>query len=68
MFLGLAGLNVFDARWPTNSNQVWYFIVKVLLFGSFSLTLRECWHAVVGAGLMLIVRREIVHLQDQEEK
>ena len=60
---GLAGLDVFDSRWPTPANAIAYFGVKTVLFAAFSMTLRECWHAVVGAGLMLIVRREVKRLE-----
>lgn len=56
---GLAGLHVFDGTWPTEARAQLYFMVKALLFALCSLTLRECWHVVMAAQLMLIVRKEI---------
>lgn len=56
---GLAGLNIFDSRWPTSNQSGLYFIVKAILFAISSLTLRECWHVVIGAQWLLIAQREI---------
>jgi hypothetical protein len=56
---GLAGLKVFDTRWPTPAITNWYFGVKAILFTMASMTLRECWHVVMGAQWMLIAQREI---------
>lgn len=56
VFWGLAGLNVFDqlplGKWA-------YFGVKSFLLALSSLTLRECWHVVMGAQWMLILRKKI---------
>jgi hypothetical protein len=52
----LAGLNVFDLRWPTQENTVVYFLVKVLLFSLSSLTLRECWSVIKGTQWLLIAQ------------
>ncbi|HET7212841.1 MAG TPA: hypothetical protein VFL79_04595 [Terriglobia bacterium] len=56
---GLAGLSVFDDRWPTTSHPLTYLLVKTSLFALCSLTIRECWHVVLGSQLMLIVRRHV---------
>lgn len=56
---GLAGLDVFDEVWPTRSHSAVYFMVKTLLFSMASLTVRECWHVVMGANWMLRIQREI---------
>jgi hypothetical protein len=56
---GLAGLQVFDSIWPRSCNKIAYFMIKTFLFTLSSLTLRECWHVVMGAQLMLLVQREI---------
>jgi hypothetical protein len=56
---GLAGLGLFDKRWPTSNNPHVYFAVAALLYGCASLTLRECWQVVNGAQLLLITRRDI---------
>jgi hypothetical protein len=55
----LAGLGVFDQTWPTPTRGLSYFAVKVVLFALSSLTLRECWHVVLGAQWMLLMQREI---------
>ena len=56
---GLAGLKIYDLVWPTTNSKILYFIVKAILFSFSSLTLRECWHVVMGAQWMLLVQREI---------
>lgn len=55
----LAGLKVFDLFWPTAGRPWWYAFVKVVLFTFSSLTLRECWHVVLGAQWMLQAQRQI---------
>lgn len=55
----LAGFSVFDKSWPTPNSRSSYFVVKVLLFALSSLTLRECWHVVLGAQWMLLTRYQI---------
>jgi hypothetical protein len=55
----LAGFQVFDQTWPTEVRVSWYFTVKSLLFALSSLTLRECWHVVLGAQWMLLVQHRI---------
>ena len=59
VFWGIAGLSVFDTQWPTQVHNKCYFGVKILLFTLSSLTLRECWHVVMGAQWMLLVQRKI---------
>ncbi|MBW2738668.1 MAG: hypothetical protein JRE64_07410 [Deltaproteobacteria bacterium] len=59
VFWGIAGLSVFDTQWPTQVHNKCYFGVKTLLFTLSSLTLRECWHVVMGAQWMLLVQRKI---------
>jgi hypothetical protein len=56
---GLAGLHVFDDLWPTQQRGAPYRIVGAVLYGLASLTLRECWHVVLGAQLLLLARRTI---------
>lgn len=56
---GLAALRLFDDRWPTVCHPHQYLAVKTVLFTFCSLTLRESWHVVVGAQLMLISRWKI---------
>jgi len=56
---GLAGLGCYDEVWPTQAKSWVYLTVKWALFFSASVTLRECWHVVMSASWMLIVRRRI---------
>jgi hypothetical protein len=65
---GLAGLKIFDLAWPTSNNKISYFTVKVVLFSLSSLTLRECWHVVMGAQWMLLIQREIKNRMGQSNK
>jgi hypothetical protein len=69
---GLAGLRVFaifesqDAIWWTK------YAARIPLFGLSSMTLRECWHVVLGSQWMLLaqreIRRKLTEQKDQEEK
>lgn len=56
---GFAGLNVFDNQWPRKSAPVEFFVIKTILFAISSLTIRECWHAVMGAQWMIITQKGI---------
>lgn len=58
---GLAGFGIYDLTWPTRNYFSGYLIVEIILFSFCSLTIRECWHVVLSAQWMLIVRREIRH-------
>lgn len=59
VFWGLAGLQIFDMRWPTDSRPILYFAIKTFLFLLSSLTIRECWHVVMGAQWMLLAQKQI---------
>lgn len=65
---GLAGLKVFDGVWPTPQNSKAYLVVKGALFAMCSLTLRECWHVVLGAQWMLLARQEIKKARKERDK
>ena len=52
---GLASLGVFDKIWPKIDSH-YYIGCKYVLYLMTSLTIRTCWHVVMGAQLMLIVR------------
>ncbi len=56
---GLAGLGIFDQVWPTISQGTFYHTVSALLFFLASVTLRECWHVVLGAQALLLIRFKI---------
>lgn len=59
---GMAGLAIFDRRWPTQNASILYFCIKSTLFTFSSLTLRECWHVIMGTQWMLLVRKQIKDL------
>lgn len=65
---GLAGLHIFDMRWPTVSRPILYFAIKTFLFLLSSLTIRECWHVVMGAQWMLLAQKQIKKHKVQELK
>lgn len=68
----LAGLQIFDSFWPTAQNPIPYFLIKSILFSLTSITLRECWHVVLGAQWLLIAQQKIrksiqdKHMHDEE--
>lgn len=62
----LAGLKLYDDLWPTAFKFKTYFLVKAILFTFSSLTVRECWHVVLAAQLMLITRRRIAKALAQQ--
>ena len=64
----LAGLEVFDKVWPTTCRIVYYDLVKIVLYALSSITLRECWHVVLGAQLMLLAMRRIKRARPKERK
>lgn len=55
----IAGLAIFDDVWPTKENPKLYGVFASLLFFMSSMTLRECWHVVLGAQSLLIMRFKI---------
>lgn len=65
---GFAGLKIFDNLWPTSINKICYFIIKSLLFGFSSLTLRECWHVIMGVQWMLIIQNKYDEVKREREK
>lgn len=65
---GLSGLKVFDICWPTPSNAYCYFLTKVILFALSSMTLRECWHVVMGTHWMLLIQPEIKKQRERSNR
>ncbi|WP_369601632.1 hypothetical protein AAIA72_01205 [Hahella sp. SMD15-11] len=57
-FWALAGLGIFDSIWPTRDSKIWYRSVVGFIFLLSSMTLRECWHVVLGAQQLLLMRFE----------
>jgi hypothetical protein len=52
---GFAGLGIYDRVWPKVDSS-YYVGVQYLLYFMASLTLRTCWHVVLGAQFMLLAR------------
>lgn len=59
VFWAIAGFEVFDSQWPTPAHKKLYFAAKVFAFTLSSLTLRECWHIVLGAQWLLLSKKRI---------
>lgn len=55
----MAGLAIFDSVWPTKECPSVYGVTAFVLFFLSSMTLRECWHVVLGAQNLLIMRFKI---------
>lgn len=64
---GLAGLRVFDDSWPRAAHHLEYTAVKWTVFTLSSFSLRECWHVVLGAQWMLLIRRELRSRSNKRE-
>lgn len=58
-----AGLNVYDSIF--NNIRVFYFIMEIILYCLTSLTIRVCWHVILGTNLMLIFKRKISKLEEK---
>jgi hypothetical protein len=56
---GLAGLGVIDRAVPAECYPRSQFMVRIALYSLASVTLRECWHVVLGAQSLLIIRKKI---------
>ena len=56
---GVAGLGVFDRVWPIDINSCSYHAITGILYFFASITLRECWHVVLGAQALLLIRFKV---------
>jgi hypothetical protein len=65
---GFAGLQFFDIFWPSIRENILYFICKMVLYSFSSITIRECWHVVLGTQLLLISKREILDFKQKQAK
>ena len=54
---GLAGLKVFDVVILSNSTV--QTAIEALLYFLASITLRECWHVIMGSQLMILSRHNV---------
>lgn len=55
----VAGLGIFDMVWPVHQCGWQYRSIVGLLFFFSSLTIRECWHVVLGAQNLLLMRFQV---------
>jgi hypothetical protein len=68
VFWGLAGLDVFEFLYCKPNYTICYKIIEVFLFFLVSLSLRDCWHVVMGAQAMVLYKRSIKkHLENKIE-
>lgn len=58
---GLAALKVFDLI------QQKMFVVETILYFLASLTVRECWHVVLGSQLLILARRTVRSRDDSQD-
>lgn len=56
---GLAGLGVFDTLLLGKHHPDAYRLVSVILFALSSFSIRECWHVVLGAQIMILLRADL---------
>jgi len=61
-----AGIGIFDQHCWWKCSAVPYTILKFWLFSVISLAVRECWHVVLGAQLLLLTQRYIRRLPRDE--
>jgi len=61
---GLAGLGLFDLPCKMLCTAYSYESAKFMLFFVSSVSLRECWHVVMLAQLLLLAQREIKKRED----
>lgn len=62
---GLAGLKIFSLQ-IFQAPCVQLFI-KTCLYFLASLTLRECWHVVLGSQILILTRHEVRRVEDREK-
>lgn len=62
-----AGLGVFDHYCWWRCSAMPYLALKFWLFFLVSLAVRECWHVVLGAQLLLLTQRYIKHLPSRKD-
>ena len=61
---GAAGIGIFDRVWPVCQDSYEYHAIVGLLFFLASLSLRDCWHIIIGSQALLLMRFKI----KQQEK
>lgn len=56
---GVMALGVWDDRWPTRKDFLAYLAIKTVALTLLSVSIRECWHVVLGAQTMLLMRKQV---------
>ena len=64
---GLAGLNVFEPLRGKLPLDFAYNAIEVLLYFMISLSLRDCWHVVMGAQSMILLRSAVKKVLDSQK-
>lgn len=64
---GLAGLNVFESLLNTSNLRWTHAAIEVVLYSLISLSLRDCWHVVMGAQSMVLLRRSVKKILDKNK-
>lgn len=67
VFWGLAGLNAFEAIRANKKLTIIYSIIESFLYFLISLSLRDCWHVVMGAQSMVLLRRSVKKVLDGQK-
>jgi hypothetical protein len=65
---GLAGLGIFESLYSSNDINILYSVIKLILYFLISLALRDCWHVVMGAQSMILLRRSVKKTLEQQNK
>jgi hypothetical protein len=63
---GFAGLNVFESLHVKQKLKFIYAIIEIILYFFISLSLRDCWHVVMGAQSMILLRRSVKKVLEQK--
>ncbi len=64
---GLAGLKVFESLYKENSINILYSLVEFILYFLMSLTIRDCWHVVMGAQSMVLLQRSVKKIIEKQK-
>lgn len=64
---GLAGLKVFESLYKENTINPLYSFVEFFLYFLMSLTIRDCWHVVMGAQSMVLLQRSVKKILDKQK-
>lgn len=62
---GLAGLGLFEKSFF--SSEILGFLIECFLYLLASLTLRECWHVVLGSQILILTRSKIREKNNNKE-